>query len=123
MKSLKRLVVDCQDLVAIAGLTMEKLVALTVRKDGITIQLEALELVRVSRQFAIPRSKIRVQDGGEKCIHVFFRHRSAEWCTVILREKLTDFYSALGVDVMRIAAHAASKRLTGTSTQLLLESR
>lgn len=111
-KSLRKLLTDAADLVAILGLTLDQ-ASVRVCLDGITFQLKPLDLARVSRQLDVPRKKIDISEHehqGRVSIHVCFDARGAHWCAVIWKEKLAEFYAAMAV--------TTAKRLTVDPTKL-----
>lgn len=109
-KSLRKMVTDAAELVAIADLTTAQTVAVSVYGGHcISIQLKPLELVRVSRFFEVPRSKVKINDDGGESINVSFRARGAHWCCVIWRKDIVDFYVALGADRTKLEVEMAKR--------------
>lgn len=97
-KSFQKMCSEAADLCAIARLTWQETVAVSISKAGITIQVRPLDLARISKAFKTPRSRVNAHDDGNSNIFIDFTAKGATWACVILRERVAEFYEALGGD-------------------------
>lgn len=123
-KSLRSLLNETMALVVSLGLTQKSAYAIRIDSSGISIQMEAFALVQVSRQLNVPRSKIRVSNHtyqGEVSVHIDFKARGANWCTVIQGNKLAEFNAALAAS-QQAKLTVEPRRLDAPTKRLVAQS-
>lgn len=106
-KSLKRLLSDAAELVAMAGVNNADSVDVSVWYESIQIHLKVMSLARVFRAFGLTRSRLHTKIGKEGDLHVSFVYRGATWRCVVLVPQIAE-WQALTAD--------PAKRITGPTT-------
>lgn len=109
-----------QDLLAVTKLTTDDVRRIEINRwSGIEFFIDVVALARLAREFNMRREKVEIVT-LEDSVHVSFRAKGAIWVGCLLRNRVEEFFQAMGVD--------PTKRLTAVpkaigQKQLLLTAK
>lgn len=115
-KSIKRLLIDASELIALTGVTVSELTAVNVYGSScyggtITILLQPMALARVFRELRIPRSKLKIDTDDSGNLHINFAAKGADWRCFVRHTEVAAWQDRLSHSTERITSPPTSRHI------------